>query len=64
MPPPFRIAFVGIDHPHGAHWRQALRGVGARSELAAIVPAYDGGTASLEERYADLPRFDTVDELI
>lgn len=64
MPQSFRIAFVGIDHPHGAHWREALRDVGSDIELTAIMPGYDGGTASLEEQYADLPRFKTVDELI
>lgn len=62
MPEHFRIAFVGIDHPHGAGWRDLLLHLDVA--LTAIVPAYDNGTASLEERYAHLPRFDTVDELI
>jgi len=29
-----------------------------------LVPAFGGGTASLEERYADLPRFESVHELL
>ena len=24
MPDPFRLAFVGVDHPHGAGWRELL----------------------------------------
>lgn len=32
--------------------------------VAAIVPYYDGATASLEERHTTAARFDTVDELI
>lgn len=64
MTAPFRIAFVGIDHPHGAGWRALLPNLGVEVELAAIVPAFDGGVASLEERYAHVPRFPTVEELV
>jgi len=59
---PFRVAFIGIDHPHGAGWRDLLLHLDAT--VNAIVPGYDNGTASLEERYAHVPRFQTVDELI
>lgn len=59
---PFRLAFIGIDHPHGAGWRDLL--VHLDVDVTAIVPGYDNGTASLEERYAHVPRFQTVDELI
>ncbi len=59
-----RIAFLGVDHPHGAHWREQLRNFAADAPLVALVPAFNGGTASLEERYAGLPRFASVDELL
>ncbi|MDB5306296.1 MAG: hypothetical protein JWO38_498 [Gemmataceae bacterium] len=64
MSEPFRIACVGIDHPHGAGWRELLPHLGGAVEVSAIVPAFGGKVASLEERYAHLPRFDTVDDLI
>lgn len=60
----FRIAFVGLDHPHGAGWRKVLANLGDAVEITAIVPRYDGGLASLEERHATAARFETVDQLI
>ncbi|QDU25561.1 Glucose--fructose oxidoreductase precursor [Anatilimnocola aggregata] len=59
-----RLAFVGVDHPHGAHWRQMLQNVAAAAPLVALLPAFDGGTTSLEERYAGLPRFSSVGDLL
>ena len=59
-----RLAFLGIDHPHGAHWRQMLGNFGGEVEIVAFVPSFGGGTASLEERFAELPRFGTVKELL
>lgn len=59
-----RIAFLGVDHPHGAHWRQQLHNVADEAPLVAFVPAFNNGTASLEERHAHLPRFASVDELL
>ncbi|MGC3970667.1 MAG: Gfo/Idh/MocA family oxidoreductase [Pirellulales bacterium] len=59
-----RLAFIGIDHPHGAHWRATLENLRERAVISAIVPAYDGGLTSLEERFAEVPRFATVEELI
>jgi predicted dehydrogenase len=59
-----RLAFLGIDHPHGAHWRQQLANFADQVELVAFVPSFDGATSSLEERYAHLPRFATVEELL
>jgi predicted dehydrogenase len=59
-----RIAFLGIDHPHGAHWRQTLENFPDRIEISAIVPGFSGALASLEERYAAVPRFATVEQLI
>jgi predicted dehydrogenase len=61
---PLRLAFLGIDHPHGAHWRQQLENFAEQAHLVALVPGLGGGTASLEERYAHLPRFASVDELL
>ena len=48
-----RLAFLGIDHPHGAHWRQQLANFAGEVEIVAFVPSFGGGTASLEERYAE-----------
>ena len=64
MSSPFRIAFLGIDNPHGAGWRELFAGLNDELELVAFVPGFSGGTASLEERYAHLPRFELVDDLI
>jgi predicted dehydrogenase len=59
----FRIAFVGIDHPHGAGWRESLLNLGDEVQITAIVPRFGGTTYSLEERHAGARRFDTVEEL-
>lgn len=64
MTPPFRIAFLGIDHPHAAGWRKVLTNLGDDVEINAIVPGFGGATASLEERLSGAARFDTVEELI
>lgn len=61
---PFRLAIVGIDHPHGSGWRELLHNLAGELEITALVPAFGGSLASLEERYAHLPRFATVDELL
>ena len=60
----FRLAFIGVDHPHGAGWRRSLLNLGADVEITAVVPRFGGATASLEERFASTPRFETVEELI
>jgi predicted dehydrogenase len=64
MSNPFRIAFIGVDHSHGAGWRELLPHFGNEVEITALVPAFEGGVTSLEERYASVPRFNTVHELI
>jgi predicted dehydrogenase len=64
MKQPFRIAFIGIDHPHGAGWRKALLNLGDEVQISAVVPRFNGATASLEERNAGAARFETVEELI
>ena len=45
-------------------WRESLTHVRDELEITALMPAFDNATASLEERLAKLPRFDTVDELL
>jgi len=60
----FRLAFLGIDHPHGAGWRESLLQLPEGVQVTAVVPAFNGGTTSLEERLAEVPRFDSVDELL
>ena len=60
----FRLAFIGLDHPHGAGWRKSLENLAAQVEISAIVPRFENGLASLEEKWSDIPRFDTVEQLI
>ncbi len=64
MTNPLRLAFVGIDHPHGAAWRDLLGNFRSEIALVAMVPGFGGATCSLEERHADLPRFDSLTSLI
>lgn len=59
-----RTAFIGIDHPHGAHWRQLLENFPQEIALTALVPGFGGALTGLEEKYAALPRYATIDELI
>jgi len=59
-----RIAVLGIDHPHGMGWRESLALVEDELEITALMPAFDGALASLEERLAKLPRFETVETLL
>lgn len=61
---PFRLAVLGIDHPHGAGWRESLFQLAGGIEIVALAPRFGGGTTSLEERIAHLPRFETIEELI
>jgi predicted dehydrogenase len=61
---PLRLAFLGIDHPHGAHWRQQLANFASEAEIVAFVPSFGGGTASLEEGSAAVTRFDNVAALL
>ena len=63
-PTPLRLAIVGVDHPHGAHWRQLLAQFGEQIEMVAVVPGFGGATASLEERLTGLPRFGSVERLV
>ena len=64
MTHPLRIAFVGVDHPHGAGWRDLLANFTSDIVIAAVVPGPDGSLCSLEERFAHLPRFASVTKLI
>jgi predicted dehydrogenase len=59
-----RLAFIGIDHPHGSGWRETLAQLNDETEIVALVPRFGGATASLEERLAHVRRFETVEELI
>jgi len=62
--PPFRVAFLGVDHPHGSGWRTLLAHLHDEIEITAVVPAFGGATESLEESLSGVPRFDTISELI
>ncbi len=59
-----KLAFIGVDNPHGAGWRDLLVNVEDQIQLSALVPHFDGGITSLEERYSELPRYDSVSELL
>jgi predicted dehydrogenase len=59
-----RLAVLGIDHPHGAHWRHLMGTLGEQCEIVAFVTGFGGRLASMEEKYANLPRFDTVPQLL
>jgi len=60
----FRIAYIGVDHPHGAGWRELLPNFGSEVEITALVPAFGGTVASLEERHAGAARYEDVADLI
>jgi predicted dehydrogenase len=64
MPAPLHLACLGIDHPHGHGWRELLRQFESEAVITALVPSFGHGTASLEERLAHIPRYDTVDDLL
>lgn len=64
MKRPLRLAVLGIDHPHGAGWRQLLELFAEEIEITAIVPGFGGATASLEERLTPARRFDSVEALL
>jgi predicted dehydrogenase len=59
-----RLACLGIDHPHGAHWRELIGTFAGEAQIVALVPGFGGKLASLEEKHAELPRFDTIPQLI
>ncbi len=63
MSQPLRVAFLGVDHPHGAGWRESISLVPELS-LTTLVPEFPGTITSLEERHAKLPRFASLDELL
>jgi predicted dehydrogenase len=60
---PFRLAILGIDHPHGSGWRESLFQLAEEIEIVAIVPRFGGATTSLEERLSQVPRFDSIEQL-
>ena len=49
-------------------WSRLARFAGlyipSEARLSAVVPHFDGSITSLEEKYSDLPRYNTVGELI
>lgn len=63
-PSPFRLAMLGVDHPHGAGWRESLAQLPDEIDVVAFVPRFGGATTSLEERYAHLPRLAAMDDLL
>ena len=50
MAKPFRIAFIGVDHPHGSGWRESISLIYEEAQLVAFVKGFDGAIASLEEK--------------
>ena len=61
---PFRLAILGIDHPHGSGWRESIFQLAGEIDIVALVPRFGGATTSLEERLSSLPRFESVADLI
>ncbi len=59
-----RVAFMGVDHPHGAGWRDLLGNFPEEVALVALVTGLGGATCSLEERFGDLPHFESTGELL
>ena len=47
MTSPFKIAFIGVDNPHGAGWRDLLANIQSEAQLSALVPHFDGSIARL-----------------
>ena len=65
MSTPLRLAFLGIDNPHGAAWRELLfENFAHEIEITALVPGFEGATTSLEEKLSAVPRFDDAGDLI
>lgn len=64
MVQPLKLALIGIDHPHGAAWRELLTHFADQVQVVAIVPAFGGSTTSLEEKYARLPQYSSVEDLL
>jgi len=64
MSQPLRVAFIGVDHPHGAGWRDSIAHLPGELAITTLVPEFPGTIASLEERHAHLPRFGSLDELL
>ena len=64
MSQPFRVAFIGVDHPHGAAWRESLLHLAGEVSITALVPEFGGGLTSLEESIATVPRFGSVADLL
>src|SRR5260221_5093958 len=64
MPDAFRVAFVGVDHPHAAGWRESLLNLGDEVQITAVVPRFGGTTYNLEERNSAARRFDSVEHLV
>ncbi len=64
MPNIFRIAFIGIDHPHGSGWRDSIAQLQDEMQIVAFVPAFKDSLTSLEEKFSSLPRFHSISELL
>jgi predicted dehydrogenase len=64
MTQPLRLAFIGVDNPHGAGWRDLIANVTSEATITSLVPMYGGTTASLQQCYVDLPRYTSTTELI
>lgn len=60
----FRLAFIGVDHPHGSGWRESLSELASQVEIVAMVSGFSNSLASLEEKYSALPRFESVEALM
>ena len=60
---PLRVAFIGIDNPHGCAWRQAVA-VHPEMEPVALVARSPEETQTLQPELKDLPLYYSLDELL
>lgn len=60
---PLRVAFVGIDNPHGSAWRNAVA-VHPEMEPVALVARSPEETQTLQPELRDLPLYYSLDELL
>jgi len=58
-----RVAFVGIDNPHGSSWRSTVA-MHPEMEPVAFVRRTPEETKTLQPEFARLPLYDSVDELL
>lgn len=57
-------ALIGVDHPHTSEWQGVLDRVPDLNMIAAYDPVGEAARTRLEGRYASLPIYDNLSELL